>query len=259
MRDDSMEHSDAVAGVSGSRGTVEQDGRSFTVRGHSFGAQEILRVLRPYISDVRAARIDEVLRARTRSIVPVVEGAANLGNIGAVMRTAEAFGLLDFHVILSEAHYKRSSRTTQGADKWIDVFSWSTSDECVDYLRRHGYRLLATGMGKSVRAIDEVDFTKPTAIVFGNEVGGLSSVMREAADEECSIPMLGFVESLNISVAAAICLEKARTARFGGPRGPGDLSDVESERLRAAYYLRSVRHAESLLDHYAHARPARIS
>jgi len=246
-----MDLSDSTSGLFGHRLPLPQEGRGFLVRGRSLDPAVVVRVLRPYVSEARANRIESVVSARSRSVVPVVEGAANLGNIGAVMRTAEALGFLDFHVIMTETQYKRSSRTTQGADKWLDVFAWPDVGPCIRYLKDSGYRLITTGVGDDSRPIDEVDFARPTAIVFGNEVGGVSAAMCEAADERCSIPMQGMVESLNISVAAAICLEKARQARARLHGGYGDLPEPDREVLRAAYYVRSVRRAESLLHHHA--------
>ncbi len=228
------------------------DAHRFTFGERSFTPQEIVEVLAAYVTDERAARIEEVLDGRTYRVATIVEGLVNLGNVSAVMRSAEALGYQPFHVITGGASFKNSRRTSQGAEKWLDVYHWKNPAACADHLREAGYRIIVTHLDERSVPVDTVDFSKPTAIVFGNERDGVSEEMLELADRRVILPMVGFVRSFNISVAAAVTLYHAyrdRKARLGAH---GDLTDDERAELRAAFYLRSVRAAEEILSNPAH-------
>jgi tRNA (guanosine-2'-O-)-methyltransferase len=216
------------------------------VRDQDFGADKIIEMLSPFVSDERKARIDRVISRRTNTVVPVVEGVYDMGNVSAVMRSAEALGYQSVHVVESAEQLKTSSRTTQGADKWLDVRRWKTTKECLADLKEKGYRIVVTHL-EAAKPIDQVDFTRPTALVFGNEAHGISSEMLSGADERCIIPMLGFVESFNISVAAAVALYHAYQQRVDRLGAQGDLGDQALLRLKAEFYFRSVKEPESII------------
>lgn len=217
------------------------------IDGDVFEPDVVIDTLSSVVGAERQERIQEVVSGRTFGIATVVEGLANVGNASAVMRTAEAFGFQPFHVITGAVPFKRSSRTTQGADKWLDLCVWETTDECVQSLKNDGYRIVATCLDPGARPIDEIDFVQNTAIVLGNELAGISDRMKELADDLVIVPMPGFVESFNISVAAAISLYHARRERMRAGVGGGDLSPEESRLLYASFLARSTKHAASLL------------
>ncbi|MCB0718071.1 MAG: RNA methyltransferase [Bacteroidetes bacterium] len=228
-------------GIDVSRGLVRVESREY-------GPDCIERTLEPVVGPDRRERIDAVLDGRSYSVATVVEGLANVGNASAVMRTAEAFGFQPFHVITGSTPLKRSGRTTQGADKWLDVSVWGTPDECVAALRNAGYRVLATCLDDDAVPLDQADFSGRVAIVLGNELAGISDTMRNLADGLIRIEMPGFVESFNISVAAAITLYHAHLVRKQTNGAVGDLSPDERRLLRASFLARSTRHAADLLE-----------
>ncbi|SHK86731.1 TrmH family RNA methyltransferase [Rhodothermus profundi] len=207
----------------------------------------IVEWLRPYVTARRQQRIEQVLEGRTYTVVPVIEGLANTGNISAVMRSAEALGYQGFGIIKGNVQkYKTSERTSQGADKWLDVWTWPTAAEAVPALKAAGYRVVATTLDAAA-PIDTFDFTVPTALVFGNEVEGVSKTLLAQADARCVIPIVGFTQSFNISVAAAIALYHAQRDRLARQGRHGDLSPAWKATLRAVFYLRSVQKAGVLL------------
>ncbi|MBX2820656.1 MAG: RNA methyltransferase [Rhodothermaceae bacterium] len=208
----------------------------------------IVEHLEQYVSEQRRARIEAVINQRTNTVVPVIEGLANSGNISAVMRSAEAMGLHQFHIIENNDHFKHSERTSKGAEKWLTVQKWATPNECVSYLHSKQYKVVVTHLDDTAVPIQDIDFTKPTAFVFGNEKSGASQEMLDLADQRCIIPMNGFVESFNISVAAAIGFYHAYVDRIQRQGKHGDLSDKEKLELRALYYQRSVNQAERILN-----------
>ncbi|MFB6375356.1 MAG: TrmH family RNA methyltransferase, partial [Bradymonadaceae bacterium] len=113
-------------------------------------------------------RIAEVVAERTYHITTVLDGIYDRGNTSAVIRTAEALGYQSMHVVESQKHFKEANRVTQGTDKWLDIERYDTPEACIPVLRDRGYRIVATELEAS-RPIGEVDFSKPTALVFGNE------------------------------------------------------------------------------------------
>ena len=202
-------------------------------------ARQIVELLDDQLTDDRKERIDEVVRRRTFSVVPVMDGIYDLGNAAAVLRTAEGLGYQGAHVVDTQPEHKLSRRVTQGADKWLDVERWTDPVACAEELKQRGYSIIATHLEADIE-LEEIDFEKPTALVFGNEQDGVSEPMLEMADRRCIIPMSGFVQSYNISVAAALALYEARRQRVERLGKQGDLSEEQKMVLRAHYYLRSA-------------------
>lgn len=222
--------------------------RSFLSGEEAISPARVAELLAPFISEDRAARIESVVAERAAGIAVVVDGLANSGNVAAVMRSAEGLGYLHFHAIARKIPYKHSRRTTQGADKWLDSHAWKEAGACLDALKDQGYRLVATHLDERALPIGDLDFTIPTAMIFGNELGGVSREVLAQVDATCIIPMSGFAESFNISVAAATCLYHARQDRIARQGRHGDLTLQQQQWLRAAYAYRAVSFAQSILD-----------
>lgn len=208
-------------------------------------AATLVDLLGPRLTERRRETIDEVLDHRTYHVTTVLDGIYDRGNVSAVIRSAEAFGFQSMHVVESQEHFKEANRVTQGTDKWIDVERYARPEDCIPVLRDRGYRIVTTEL-EAERPIGSIDFDTPTAMVFGNEKDGVSETMREAADASCILPMVGFAQSLNISVCAALSLREIfeRRRKRGGH---GDLSNHEATVLRALYYVRSIDQPERLL------------
>ena len=210
--------------------------------------QQVIELLLPHISSDRIHRLQSVVRERTDTIATVVEGLINRGNVSAVMRSAEALGFYKFHVIEGGEKFKNSTRTSQGAEKWLDVQTWASPAECIGYLKNAGYTVVATHLSDQSVPIDELDFTQRTALVFGNEAGGVSPETLALADQLSIIPMTGFVQSFNISVAAAVALYHAYRDRIRRQGYNGDLTDEERLDLLARYCVKGVKNAEKILE-----------
>jgi tRNA (guanosine-2'-O-)-methyltransferase len=207
---------------------------------------EILAALGPMMTDERRARLDAVVANRSLHLVPVLENIYDKGNVSAVMRSSEAFGFLQMYLVDAPgARFKAANRVTRGAEKWLDVRSFSDPVSAVKDLQSKGYQVWATDLGTE-DSIDTVDWSKPTAIVMGNEKDGISPAMRAAVDGRFRIPMLGFSQSFNISVAAALVFYRAHLET----RGLGERSKLSLEQNRqvlANYYLRCFDNPEDLL------------
>lgn len=219
----------------------EFDGRSMT-------AAEVLTNLGPHITEPRRAKIDEVVRHRTFDIVTVCDNLYDAGNIAAVMRSAESMGVQELHIIARQKKLKFSSRITAGSDKWLDVHLWRDDPMgCVGHLKERGYRIVATHLDETAVPLSELDFTIPTALVLGNEHAGVSPDILEAADVRAIIPMRGFAESFNISVAAALSLYHITQDRLRRLGTTSELDDAQREILRAVLYRRAHGNSERLL------------
>lgn len=218
----------------------------FAIAGRTWSPDEIIGALGPFLTERRQERIRKVVAARTRTVVPVIEGLYNMGNVSAVLRSAEALGYQAVHVVEPEKTFENSSRTAAGTRKWLDVHRWTERSACFDALGEHGYRLLVAHV-EEAEPIESVDFTRPTAVLFGNEADGVSEEALDRADGRIRVPMVGFVESFNISVAAAVTLYRAYRDRLARRGSHGDLSEEERRRLEARYYLESVRRPEPIL------------
>lgn len=217
------------------------------IDGHLLEASQVIQALEPLVQPRRKARIEKVIESRCFGIQPILESLADRGNMSAVLRTIEGLGMGAVHLI--EARRKKlrmANRVSQGAEKWLEIQRWQSTEECVAHIKAHGLQLVVTDLSAST-SIDDLDLSKPTALVFGNEKFGASELMREHADHTVILPMSGFSQSFNISVAAAISLHHLRLKRFGQTAGPGDLDKNQKERLRAEYFMKSVGDSERIL------------
>ena len=176
---------------------------TFEVGGQSFRPEEIIDALFDQISEPRRQRIDRVVANRTYSAVTVLDGIYDQGNVSAVLRSVEGLGFAEVHILETQEKLKTSRRIAQGADKWLDIHRWKSVVPAVEQLRTRGYRIVATHL-EAATPLDEIDFSVPTAVVFGNEKDGVSDEIIAQCDERVIIPMMGFAQSFNISVAAAI-------------------------------------------------------
>jgi tRNA (guanosine-2'-O-)-methyltransferase len=190
----------------------------------------------------RKARIDEVVARRTRSLVVVMEAFCDPQNVNAVLRTCDAFGVQEVHVVEGPMKgWDRNKKISQNADKWLDVTRWSSTRECLGALKARGYAIYVTWLGEGTVGLDALDFSGPVALVFGNESRGVSDEALALADARYAIPMRGFSQSLNVSVAAAVSLFRAVDRRESQRGRHGDLPGPEAEALRERFYVLAVK------------------
>lgn len=211
----------------------------------------IIDTLLPLLTDERRDRIDAVVRARNYGLTVVLENLHDDGNLSAILRTCDAMGIQRINVALEDGQSFKSERNISlGAHKWLDIRVWPGTAPCLEDLRKHGYRIVATHLEASV-PLEAIDFSQKVAIVFGNEKLGVSDEVVRLCDQRVHLPMTGFVQSLNVSVAAGIALYHAIAARRAARGAEGDLTDAQLDALRARFYRRSVRSADLLLQERA--------
>jgi tRNA (guanosine-2'-O-)-methyltransferase len=205
-------------------------------------------LLRPLLLAERAARLDAVIAARLRGVTAVLERVRDEGNASAVLRTCEALGVQDVHVIEApEARFRIVGPITQGCERWLDIHRAQDPKACFAALRAQGFRIYGSFLAGAAVPLGELDFRSPAALVFGNEQTGITPEARAACDALFVIPMRGMTRSFNISVAAAIALEHATTARRAALGSAGDLTPDAQSALRDRWYRAEVRDVEAVL------------
>jgi tRNA (guanosine-2'-O-)-methyltransferase len=199
----------------------------------------IIEALAPFLTEERKTRIEEVLAQRLAGLTVILENLHDSHNGAAALRSVEGFGLAELHVVEQAEPFRFSSKVTQGCEKWVSRIRHKTFAECADELHRRGFQLVAALPGAET-ALDAIDVSRPTALVFGNEHAGLTGVAQAACDGSFAIPMAGFTQSFNLSVSVAISLYDAARRRRQVLGSSTDLPAEEVARLRARWYALSM-------------------
>ncbi|CAL5367709.1 unnamed protein product [Camellia sinensis] len=231
---------------------------TFKAGGTVLSSGQVLEALNPYIMETRKERFRNAVKNRSYSVCLVVEGLNDFGNVSAAFRSADALGFQSVHVVScdSSKRYRDNRHVSKGAEKWLDIELWNSTQDCFKVLKSRGYRIATTHVGIDAVSIFDMDWSCPTAIVVGNETRGISDEALELSDLRCSIPMNGMVDSFNVSVAAGILMHHAvcdRTTRLGRH---GDLTLEESQILLAEFSLRHSKSAISIAHEFAKRKAA---
>lgn len=199
------------------------------------------------MTDERVARVREVLLKRQPDLTVVAENVHKPHNLSAILRSCDAVGIGTVHAVTPTGGVPVYSDTSASAQKWVQLEVHPDIDSTVDSLRGQGLQLLAAHF--SAEAVDyrEIDYTRPTALLLGNEKHGVTPRAAALADGHVIIPMLGMVQSLNVSVAAAVILFEAQRQRLAaGFYEEARLEPGELERL--AFMWLKPREARLLLE-----------
>lgn len=162
----------------------------------------------------RLAIIKASLDRRQTDLTVVMENVRKPHNLAAVARTLEAVGGLEIHAITALTSIRLTQMSAGGTKKWIKVSKHPTTEQGLKHLKQQGFQIIATSLCDSTKDYREVDYTKPTAILVGEELEGISEQAIQSADENIRIPMAGMVQSLNVSVASALVLYEAHHQRM---------------------------------------------
>ncbi len=213
------------------------------------------KVLEQFMGPERIARFEGVLAQRTNTLTVVLDGVHNDHNISAVIRSADAFGLTKIHLVGDKFSYRPG--VTLGTERWLDIEPHESGAAALERLRADGFTIAVTAPAEDPRRpkdsrvqvlpVYQLPFEKKLAVVFGNERTGVSKELMDAAEIHAYIPMIGFVESLNISVACAITLYSSLLGRVEAERKVPKLSEDERESLRAEWLVTGMRRADLIL------------
>ena len=210
---------------------------------------ELLAYLEGYITAERKERFLQVLANRTKYLTVALEDVYQLHNASAVIRSCDVFGIQEAHLVEGRFGNRLDKKIAMGAQRWVDLHRHASSGECIRALRRRGYRIIATTPRPDSTPLQNLTLEAPTALFFGTEKEGLSPEVLEEADGSLCIPMFGFTESLNISVAAAIVLQDL-TNRVRQSGVPWQLSESEILEKRLEWTRKTIRAADEIIARY---------
>ncbi len=161
----------------------------------------------------RFNRIQQVLKARQPDLTLCLEEVHKPNNVSAIIRSADATGVHKIHAVWPAPKMRTLSHTSAGARNWVEVDTHDSIDEAVEVFKNQNMQILATNLSESAVDYRQVDYTKPTAILLGGEKHGITQHALSLADQDIIIPMVGMVQSLNVSVASALILYEAQRQR----------------------------------------------
>jgi len=212
--------------------------------------EELLEWLSGFITENKKDKIARMVRDRTRHLTIVLEDIYQPHNASAVLRTCDCFGIMDVHIIENMNKYEVNPDVALGSSKWLNIYKYSktrqNTEACLTQLKEAGYRIVATSPHKNDYTPETLPLEQKTALVFGTELEGLSETALKMADDFVKIPMVGFTESLNISVSAALFIcrltERLRTSQI-----PWQLTEKENLDIRLSW-TKNVLKKSSLLE-----------
>lgn len=209
--------------------------------------KELLNLFESYLTDKRKTLYKKVIAERTCHFTVVLEDISQPHNASAILRTCDIFGVQDLHTVENKYINRVSKYVAKGSQKWITSKRYKSDGNntqiCFDNLREKGYQIIATSPHNNSCLLQDFDISKKTAFVFGEETEGISDFVKENADGFLNIPMVGFTESLNISVAAAIILQDV-TTKLRNSDINWHLSEEEKEMLYYDWLKNSIKNSD---------------
>lgn len=218
-----------------------------------FQDENYLEYLEAFISENRKEGFKRVLANRTKYFTVVCEDVYQLHNTSAVMRSCEVFGIQELNVVEKKFGKTIDKEIALGAEKWVDINRFSDIQNCINDLKTRGYQIIATTPHENDCMLEDFDITKPSAIFFGTERHGLSEEVINQADGYLKIPMVGFTESLNISVSAAIILQNIST-RLRHSEINWQLTEAELLEKRIDWARKSIKDIDFITQKYLEKR-----
>ena len=214
---------------------------------------KLLTYLEGFVTEKRKNLFRQILKNRTRHFTVVLEDIYQQHNSSAVIRSCEIFGIQDVHVIENKYISNVSKNIAKGSQKWLSFHNYKKETNntiaCLNSLKVNGYQLIATSPHHNSCLLHDFDITKKSAFIFGVEKTGVSKEVIKNADGILKIPMAGFTESLNISVAAAIILEnltyKLRTSSINW-----NLTHKEEEELYTQWIEKTIKNVGKIKEHF---------
>ena len=210
---------------------------------------KLLEYLETYLTDNRRERFNKVLAMRTKHFTVATEDVYQLHNTSAVMRTCDVFGIQEVNIV-EEVNSKSIDREiAMGAQKWVDLNRYHTVKSCIEDLKANGYKIVATTPHVEDCDLIDFDITHKSCFFFGRETEGLSQQVLDEADCYLKIPMVGFTESLNISVSAAIILQHV-TAQLRKSSIKWELTEEEIIEKRFDWIKKTIKNYDAIVEHY---------
>lgn len=208
-----------------------------------------LNYIEDFITEERSKRFINILTNRTKHFTVAIEDVFQLHNTSAVMRTCEVFGIQELNVIEEKYGKDIDKEIAMGAQKWVDINRFESTEKCINNLKNRGYKIIATSPHHNSCRLDDFNISQPAALFFGTEKDGLSETVLQKADGFIHIPMAGFTESLNISTSAAIIIQHI-TSKLYRSDIKWQLSDNEIIEKRIDWTRKSIKDIDYITHKY---------
>lgn len=219
--------------------------------------QELIQYLSKFITHRRLHRIETVLNNRSKSLVLVLEDIYDPHNANAVIRSCDAFGIQDLHVIENINAFRPSEKVSSGSHHWVSIHRYTSNPnakkntlekmpqtiKCLTRLKKEGYTICATTPHAPVVSLGQYQPQGKVALLLGNEHSGLSDTALQMAHMRLAISMEGFCESLNLSVSAAVFMHTLKEKLMSASLWDR-LPENEKEPLKLEWISRSLKRAE---------------
>ncbi|MGP8215922.1 MAG: TrmH family RNA methyltransferase [Bacteroidia bacterium] len=219
--------------------------------------KELINYLSSFVTEERKKRFYEVIQNRTRYVSISLEDIYQPHNASAVLRSCDCFGIQDVHIIENENKYTVNPDVALGSYKWLTMHRYNSKPNnttfCVESVKSKGYAIAVTSPHKDSYTIENVPLDKKLALFFGTEMQGMSEQLEKSAELFVKIPMMGFTESFNISVAAAISMYTL-SKRLRGENIQWKLSETEKEEIMLQWLRNTIPKAELLEKDFAQKR-----
>ncbi len=185
--------------------------------------------MKSFKTEKRIKKITSVVKSRQLSLKVIIENVHDPHNVSAILRTCDAVGVPKVSLVYNIEKFPRiGKKSSASATKWVEKEKFKSVEECYSELKKDGFQIYASTISEDSKNLYDLDFTKKIAIVLGNEHRGVSEEAAGLADEKFLIPMFGMVQSLNVSVAAAVILYEAlRQRRAKGMYDECGMNDSE--------------------------------
>ncbi|RXP57087.1 TrmH family RNA methyltransferase [Lutibacter sp. HS1-25] len=215
---------------------------------------KFIQYLEQFVTENRRNLFQQVINERTRHFTVAIEDIFQPHNSSAVVRSCDIFGVQDLHVIESNYQFYASNQVAKGAQKWLNFSLYNKRQtnntlDCIADLKSKGYKIIATTPHNESCLLQDFDINQKAAFFFGVEKEGLSKDVMDNADGFLKIPMVGFTESLNISVAAAIVLQNV-TERLKKSAVKWQLPEQDKNQLYLEWLEKSIKSIQKIKEDY---------
>tara|TARA_B100000809_G_scaffold193526_1_gene192484 strand:- start:24666 stop:25340 length:675 start_codon:yes stop_codon:yes gene_type:complete len=215
--------------------------------------QHLIKYLEGCVTEERKEIFKKVIKDRTRHFTVILEDLFQKHNTSAITRSCDVFGVQDMHIIENKYSTYVSNQVGKGSQKWMTFHRYNqkmhNTQACIDTIKAKGYQIIATTPHESSEFVADFDVSKKTAFVFGVEKEGVSDMMMEQADGYLKVPMYGFTESLNVSVAAAIILQDVAT-RVRKTDTKWELTTEENSEVYLSWLQNSIKSIDAIMERY---------
>lgn len=210
--------------------------------------------LQQFLTEERLNKIEHFSKESSDFILPVVEDVYQFRNAAAIVRSTEACGFHKVVALEKQNVFDPNWKVTKGADNWVEVEKMPRNIESLKEIKARGYKIVAVSLERNATMLPDYQPTEPLALVFGTEWEGTTDELLDFADETLAIPMYGFTQSFNVSVAAAICMYDLKQKLIASGKDYKLTGDKLLEK-KIQWTVNSIKSGKQILEKYLSENP----